>query len=412
MLRGTVHWRAAMAAIFVASAGLAPSAHGATRFEPKLDSSRPGQVRLKLQAPAGTVVTATELVPGAVPVTVTPVAGQRSPSIATWVCGRVTRRFELRGQLPSGEVVTRVRTAKTKPCGDRVQLQAAGRPKPGREARVRVQDGFELGDFTARVCLRPPGGAERCVDAVLPPGAKTRTVTLGKWKAGRSRISVKPPFAKPSSVAISARRAGGFRVLATGDSMIQIVDHYLAGRLRGKGGTVKSDAHISTGISKPSMLNWPRHAKGSAGSFKPDVTVVFLGANDGFPFGSVACCGDAWSAAYADRVAGMMRTYLRGGQGRVIWLLLPAPRGGNFASVFRGVNDGIQRAASRFQPDQVTVLDLRKTFTPGGGYRGSIRWQGKTRQVRQSDGVHLNNAGAAITADLITRQLRADGFIG
>ena len=37
---------------------------------------------------------------------------------------------------------------------------------------------------------------------------------------------------------------------------------------------------------------------------RPDVTVVFLGANDGFPFGAGApCCGAPWVAEYARRAA-------------------------------------------------------------------------------------------------------------
>lgn len=410
-IRGNSRWSlAAVAAL--AAALLAPASALAARFDPELDLSRAGQVRLSGQVPAGTVVVATEQFPGAQPVTVTQVKGQRPPTIATWTCGRVTRRFTLQATLPDGASVTRIRSAKQPPCSGRLQLELLDRPRPGSPVRVRVRDTFRLGGFTARVCLDGPNGPDTCREVVFGAGSSAQRAELGKAKAGRSLVIVKAPFAKSTQTSFVARRAGGFKVLATGDSMIQIVDQYLAGRLKDKGGRVVSDAHISTGISKPAMLNWPRHAKGSAASVKPDVTVVFLGANDGFPFGSAACCGDAWSGVYADRVAGMMRTYLRGGKGRVIWLLLPAPRGGNFATVFRGVNDGIQRAAARFRQDEVTVLDLRKTFTPGGGYRGSISWEGRSRQVRQSDGVHLNNAGAAITADLITRQLRADGFIG
>ena len=54
------------------------------------------------------------------------------------------------------------------------------------------------------------------------------------------------------------------RVLATGDSMIQIIDGDLKRRLARRGPiSVRSDAHISTGISKPFMFNWQAHARAS-----------------------------------------------------------------------------------------------------------------------------------------------------
>ena len=73
---------------------------------------------------------------------------------------------------------------------------------------------------------------------------------------------------------------------------------------------------------------------------------MFIGANDGFPIGDAPCCGDAWVAAYAERVRGMMEAYGRGGRGRVYWLALPAPRGGFFRRSFPAVNAALRKAAA------------------------------------------------------------------
>ena len=118
---------------------------------------------------------------------------------------------------------------------------------------------------------------------------------------------------------------GHLSLLATGDSMIQIIDGFLAQRLQSDRVTVHSDARISTGISKPFLLNWPFHAKQQARRLRPDVTVVFIGANDGFPLHGVNCCGRDWIKAYARRVSGMMASYARRGAGSVYWATLPAP---------------------------------------------------------------------------------------
>ena len=232
-----------------------------------------------------------------------------------------------------------------------------------------------------------------CVQ-VVPPAGDLRL---------RTREPRRPAFA----------RIGRLRLLATGDSMIQIVDGHLKARLaRRRGAVVRSEAHISTGISKPAMLNWNRKARSQAGGFKPDVTVVFLGANDGFPMRtpsgrSADCCDAAWTAEYARRVEAMMRAYRRGGRSLVYWLTLPTPRGGAFARVYRAVNAAI-RVAGRRAGEGVRVIDLVPVFTPGGRFRQAIRFRGRTISARQADGVHLSTAGASVAATLIVDRLRAD----
>ena len=106
----------------------------------------------------------------------------------------------------------------------------------------------------------------------------------------------------------------------------------------------------------------------------------------------------------------MMRVYARGGRARVLWLLLPAPRGGVFREVFPAVNAALRRAARGLE-DDVRIVDLGEIFTPGGRYRDSIEVGGKTVRVRQADGVHLNTAGASIAANLVLRTLHRERIL-
>jgi hypothetical protein len=140
------------------------------------------------------------------------------------------------------------------------------------------------------------------------------------------------------------------------------------------------------------------------------VTVVFIGANDGFPFGSIDCCGDAWVEAYAKRVEAMMRAYSRQSSGLVYWLTLPAPEPAQWRPVYPAVNRAIKRAAARVG-GPVRVLDIAKTFTPGFRFRRSMVWHGHRQTVRQDDGVHLSPSGASIAETLIERALRKDGVL-
>jgi hypothetical protein len=200
------------------------------------------------------------------------------------------------------------------------------------------------------------------------------------------------------------------RLLATGDSMIQVVDSLLRDRLPGH--RIISEAHVSSGISKAGFfgIDWVRHADAQARTIHPDATVVFIGPNEGFPIGGVNCCGRAWVRGYAERAEAMMRAYRRGGRSLVYWLTLPTPRGAALARVLRAVNAAILRAA-RSTGAGVHVIDTRKVFTPHGRFRQTACYRGRCFSARQPDGVHLSIAGSRVAADMIARRLRADRAI-
>jgi lysophospholipase L1-like esterase len=235
------------------------------------------------------------------------------------------------------------------------------------------------------------------------PGACTQVVPGSGARELRTRAPRRPAFVSQ----------GRLRLLATGDSMIQIIDSFLKQRLeRRRATSVRSDARISTGLSKPFMLDWVKKAREQARSVHPDVTAIFIGANDGFPMktrtgASVPCCGAGWTAEYARRVESMMRSYERGGRSYVYWMTLPTPRRGDFARIYRSVNRAIKRAAARVGRG-VRVIDLVKVFTPGGRFRQYVTFRGKTVNARQGDGVHLSIAGASIAATLLIDRLHDD----
>ena len=54
------------------------------------------------------------------------------------------------------------------------------------------------------------------------------------------------------------------------------------------------------------------------------------------------------------------------------------------------------------------VIDLVKVFTPGGRFRQYVNFRGKNVNARQGDGVHLSTGGASIAATLLIDRLRAD----
>lgn len=201
-------------------------------------------------------------------------------------------------------------------------------------------------------------------------------------------------------------------LLVTGDSLAQPLDVQLARRLAGDGVQTVRDAHLGTGISKSDIVDWGLLSTQQARKRKPDAVVMFMGANEGFPFPGpggrrIECCGPEWAVVYATRARRMMDTYRRDGAARVYWLTLPMPRDSLRQKVARTVNAAIAVAAQPFR-SQVRVLDMSSVFTPGNRYRAAQDVGGRETIVRRPDGIHLNDAGASIAMGIVLQRIRAD----
>ncbi|HEX7610695.1 MAG TPA: GDSL-type esterase/lipase family protein [Solirubrobacteraceae bacterium] len=201
-------------------------------------------------------------------------------------------------------------------------------------------------------------------------------------------------------------------LLVTGDSMSQPLDSDLAQLLAPAGVHVIRDPHLGTGISTTFIVNWGKLAALQIKQDHPDAVVVFIGANDGFPMTGpsgreVPCCSAEWAAIYANRARQIANTYRQNGAARVYWLTLPTPREQARQSIARVVNAAIEVAVAPWA-DQIRVIDTVPTFTPGGVYRDSMSVGGTQTIVRQSDGIHLNEAGSSLLAGIVLAKVRQD----
>jgi hypothetical protein len=96
-----------------------------------------------------------------------------------------------------------------------------------------------------------------------------------------------------------------------------------------------------------------------------------------------------------------MKTYLRHGRARVLWLTLPLPKGPR--EVTDAVNRSVLQAAEGLAGVSVLRMDL--FFTPDG-FRDVMPYRGRSVDVREADGIHLNITGTAIAAKIVAAALR------
>lgn len=336
---------------------------------------------------------------------------------ATWSCSRLSRRFAGIAILPDGMIAFGNYSVRTASCATRFELRAPRRVRTGARASVRVVDRWGIGGIHPLLCIGPADRRPDCKTLAFPRAVtlasrRFRATVRGSWsvelRVRRERIRT----------AIAVGGDGGVKrrqpptVLATGDSTMQGIDSFLADEL-GDDAFVRSDVRPGSGISRGVYWEW--HAKSQTERLRQRVTVMSVGAaSDGLPiptaFGVLRnCCDELWIQEYANRVRGIMRTFLRAGRGRVVWLTPPEPRYGPRAEITHATNVATERAAAQLQGVKVIRIDVM--FAPDGRYTDVIAYRGREVRVRESDGVHLNVAGTAIAAQAVADAIRENGFL-
>jgi uncharacterized protein len=160
------------------------------------------------------------------------------------------------------------------------------------------------------------------------------------------------------------------------------------------------DTHISTGLARPEVFNWPAYLKDIVTADQPNAVVLTFGANDdqtltgdggGESFGS-----PAWQAEYRRRIGGLMDTVTgAASHPRLFFVGIPPVRdaarfSNDYVLINNIVNSEAQARAGRvYYVDTVSAIG-----TATGGYTdGLLNPDGTVVQVRTADGIHFTRAG-------------------
>jgi lysophospholipase L1-like esterase len=173
---------------------------------------------------------------------------------------------------------------------------------------------------------------------------------------------------------------------------------------------VTRDPHLATGISNE-IVDWGQLSASQADDVDPDAVVMFIGANEGYPMttadgATLQCCGAEWEAEFASRVGKMMDNYLAEGDTRLYWLTIPTQRDPARLQISEAVNRSIAAEAAK-RSEAVEVIDTVATFTPDG-YTDAIAIDGEETIVRESDGIHLNDDGSGLAAEIVLEAIDSD----
>lgn len=372
--------------------------------------------------PPGSQATFSEKVGGALtPLATVPVDAEGFAPLVravTWRCDRPVRAFTVSLTTPTGEVRTSDADIRTPSCAHRLSVIAPRHVRRGALFSVRIVDSWGLGDQALDVCASGAGLDHRCRDAALlaaprglslrfRPRANGQVRVAVAFAGGRSVVRVAAGTAKPQP------RTAGPVLLTTGDSTIEGIDSVLDDDL-GSAARVRTEAAPGTRLSGDGEAAWDAMAASQVERLRPRLTVISLGANEGYgnqvPGGGIVnCCAADWIAEQARRIGKVMDLYLEKGRGRVVWLLLPTPDSTAKAKTIDAANQAVIAAAAG--REDVHTLDLRPIFSPDGRFHQTISRGGKSVDVRAPDGVHLSAAGQAIAADAVRALIAREGLL-
>jgi uncharacterized protein len=270
----------------------------------------------------------------------------------------------------------------------------------------------------------PPTSSSTAAAATTAPATAPPPTPAGI--VGPVPSTAPPSIAAPTTAApVVPSAEHPAKVLVVGDSDAGTFGPYLEKLLDGTGVVATTvDYKVSSGLARPDFFDWPAHLQKELPTAAPDIVVVTFGGNDAQglsnrdgsnpsewndPVGKQ----DTWTAEYSQRAGAAMDLLAAGGR-TVVWVGIPNDDNSEVTARLK-VQDQAVRAALAARPG-VQFVDTWALFSSvNGGWAEYVidPRDGEGKDVRASDGFHLNETGAEILAvridDVVETDLKARG---
>jgi len=163
-----------------------------------------------------------------------------------------------------------------------------------------------------------------------------------------------------------------------------------------------------TGLARPDVFNWMSEYPAMIGNTQPDAIIVAIGANDAQGFvdnGKTYAFGsDGWKKIYQQRTAAFLNLLTQNGA-HVVWVALPPMKSAAYNEKIAGINRIAYTVVSQY-PQASWWNPAPYLADSSGAYRDfAIASDGKATRIRQSDGIHMSDEGAALLAPALMNWL-------
>jgi hypothetical protein len=247
--------------------------------------------------------------------------------------------------------------------------------------------------------------------------------------AGIEQAEEEPPQTDPpaTEIEVAAPRPDGpptadnpTRVYIVGDSDAGTFGPYLQELVDGTTvATTQLNYKVSSGLARPDFYNWPDELAAALPAADPDIIVATFGGNDAqglsafqeelqFVVGDPVSNEVEWTTEYTKRAGDVMDLLLEN-ERTVIWVGIPNDDNPDVTARL-AIQDRAAKAAANARPG-VTFIDTWARFSGREGNWAEFvidPRDGEGKDVRASDGFHLNVNGAEILALDIAQVVRDD----
>ena len=218
------------------------------------------------------------------------------------------------------------------------------------------------------------------------------------------KVPVKKSFSPlaPLKVAI----AGDSLSITPGESLINLSP------ATGSIATIGSvDGHISTGLARLEVFNWPAHLSEVISAGGLDAVVLTLGSNDDQNLtgdgGVGPLLSPEWETEYRRRVGGLMDLVNTKGA-TLFWVAIPPMSNDvRYDTRYKPMNEIVRSEAAK-RPGKVVLVETDPVLTfLGSGYAQYLPTaDGGFIQIRTGDGIHFTRAGGDLVAEAVLAAMR------
>ncbi len=203
---------------------------------------------------------------------------------------------------------------------------------------------------------------------------------------------------------------GTCKILLIGDSLGNNLGYGMIGQLSYKHSLrYVLRAKASTGLSNSWFYNWPNNLATMLKNDKPNLVVVFLGANDRQNMkvdGKILTFGTAsWKRAYSASIVKVAGLATKSGA-YVLWVGLPIMKPYTYNQGMALITSLYAASAPRVSgATQVALWSF--TADRNGNYREYARVNGVNTKIRGTDGIHFTQVGQNVIATYVINKLSA-----
>lgn len=201
---------------------------------------------------------------------------------------------------------------------------------------------------------------------------------------------------------------GNCKILLVGDSLGNNLGYGMISQLSKQSTlTFTRKAKASTGLSNPWFYNWHTNLATYLTTYKPNMVIVFLGANDRQDYvinGVRQVFGtEAWKKTYRANITKLATAATKSGA-YVLWIGMPIMKPYNYAKGITLIDSQFAMAVPSV-PGAIYLPTRAFTADASGAYREGGLVNGKYAQIRGEDGIHFTSLGQQVLATYVINSI-------